>query len=645
MTSAAQVVGAVTELRDRSAAEAAGPARRAGRATPAPPTGSEPPRRIGTAAGHGPRRADRASGRRSGSNRTNVLLVIDQRQAARRARRGAGSERVGRGQRHPADDRPRCAGDRPGGGDRARADGADHGRVAGARAARDPRGRGEHAPLSARPTAVNLRWAVERLMARYHAIGALSPDGEAIAGRAARRGDGDRRRGDGRPRPAGRGGPRDPAATRPIGRSAVLTHCNTGPLACGQFGTALGVVQAAHAGGAAAPRLGGRDPAVPPGRPAHRVGAAAGRRRRTRCIPDMAAGPLMAAGEVDVILVGADRVAANGDTANKIGTYTLAVLAARHGDPVRRLRADLVGRPRRLPDGDGDPDRGPAGVEVTEIRGLRIAPEGTAVRNPAFDVTPGGADHRHRDRGGRAPAAVRAGAARGDGSPRRTARGRARRAAIRSSRRRSRPDGDRRARSRARPASLADDDDRPGADPGASSIATGSSPRTRSPTSRIARRRARGGGSRGPATRSCRSCSSTAARRRSPCSSTGRDDGIEAILRDVITPSIAYRRLPAGEHAGRRDAVPPRARAADGPDVGRSRDVPTGARPGRRAPRAERRGRAEPPVPARVRIVAAAPGRRRGRLPRHSGERPARRRGGHPRHRADARGSRSSATC
>jgi methylthioribose-1-phosphate isomerase len=104
-------------------------------------------------------------------------------------------------------------------------------------------------------------------------------------------------------------------------------------------------------------------------------------------IPDVAAGHLMARGEVDVILVGADRVAANGDTANKVGTYTLAVLAARHGIPF------LVCAPTSSVDlatADGSAivieERKPE--EVLEIRGVRIAPPGTQVRNPAFDVTP-----------------------------------------------------------------------------------------------------------------------------------------------------------------------------------------------------------------------------------------------------------------
>jgi methylthioribose-1-phosphate isomerase len=101
----------------------------------------------------------------------------------------------------------------------------------------------------------------------------------------------------------------------------------------------------------------------------------------------MAAGPLMAQGEVDVILVGADRIAANGDTANKVGTYTLAVLAARHGIPFV-VCAPLSSVDLATPDGAAIPIEDRPALEVTEVRGVRIAPEGTAVRNPSFDVTP-----------------------------------------------------------------------------------------------------------------------------------------------------------------------------------------------------------------------------------------------------------------
>ena len=112
-----------------------------------------------------------------------------------------------------------------------------------------------NALINSRPTGVNLRWAVERLMARYDEIGDLSEDGDAIADALRAEADADRLRGDHRPRPDGRLRPRDPPS--PEGRPVqILTHCNTGPLAGGQFGTALGVVQAAHNADRAAPRLG-----------------------------------------------------------------------------------------------------------------------------------------------------------------------------------------------------------------------------------------------------------------------------------------------------------------------------------------------------------------------------------------------------
>jgi len=96
----------------------------------------------------------------------------------------------------------------------------------------------------------------------------------------------------------------------------------------------------------------------------------------------------MKAGEVDVVLVGADRIAANGDTANKVGTYPLAVLAARHGIPFYVV-APLSSVDLDTPDGDAIPIEERSADEVLELRGVRIAPVGTTARNPAFDVTPG----------------------------------------------------------------------------------------------------------------------------------------------------------------------------------------------------------------------------------------------------------------
>jgi methylthioribose-1-phosphate isomerase len=168
--------------------------------------------------------------------------------------------------------------------------------------------------------------------------------------------------------------------------ATVLTHCNAGALATGGYGTALGVIRAAIESGKhvavfadeTRPYLQGarltawelQQAGVP-----HTL------------IPDMAAGPLMARGEVDVVLVGADRIAANGDTANKLGTYTLAVLAARHDVPFV-VCAPMSSVDLGTSDGSAIPIEDRAADEVTVIRGVRVAPEGTAVRNPSFDVTP-----------------------------------------------------------------------------------------------------------------------------------------------------------------------------------------------------------------------------------------------------------------
>lgn len=385
VTSAAQVVGAATELRDRSASEAAAllgePA-----AAPADPSIA----RVGDGADPGSDAGFDAAGAPTGFRTPfrfesdNVLLVIDQRKLpdalvevpVRSASDAANAIRLMIVRGAPAIGQV-----------------AAIGLALTARITRNSQAHARRAILegaanmlrSARPTAVNLRWAVERLMARYHAIGALSPDGEGIA--AALHDEAMAivaEATDDHGRLADAGLAILPATPdRPL---RILTHCNTGPLACGQFGTALGVVQAAHSAerplhvwvDETRPYLQGarltawelKQAGVP-----HTL------------LPDMAAGPLMAAGEVDVILVGADRVAANGDTANKLGTYTLAVLAARHGVPFF-VCAPLSSVDLATADGAAIPIEDRPGVEVSEIRGLRIAPEGTAVRNPSFDVTP-----------------------------------------------------------------------------------------------------------------------------------------------------------------------------------------------------------------------------------------------------------------
>ena len=238
---------------------------------------------------------------------------------------------------------------------------------------------------SARPTAVNLRWAIDRLMARYEEVGELSDDGEAIA--AALRAEADAivleaTTDHGRLAEFGLAELPEPL-DHPI---RILTHCNTGPLACGQYGTALGIVQAAHH--AERPVHVWVDETRPYLQGARLTAwelAQAGVPHTL--IADVAAGHLMARGEVDAILVGADRVAANGDTANKIGTYTLAVLAARHGVPFF-VCAPLSSVDPETADGEEITIEERPADEILLVGGQSIAPPDTQTRNPAFDVTP-----------------------------------------------------------------------------------------------------------------------------------------------------------------------------------------------------------------------------------------------------------------
>ncbi len=238
--------------------------------------------------------------------------------------------------------------------------------------------------INSRPTAINLRWAVDRMTARYAEIGDLSEDGDAIA-------DALRTEADAivfeatadHGRMAGFG--LDVLPTPEDRLVRILTHGNTGPLAGGQFGTALGVVQAAH--NADRPLhvwVGETRPYLQGARLTAWELAQAGVAHTL--IPDVAAGHLMARGEVDVVLVGGDRVAANGDTAGKIGTYTLAVLAARHGIPFYVV-APTSSVDLDAPDGTTIPIEERTADEVLEVRGVRLAPAGTDVRNPVFDIT------------------------------------------------------------------------------------------------------------------------------------------------------------------------------------------------------------------------------------------------------------------
>ena len=166
----------------------------------------------------------------------------------------------------------------------------------------------------------------------------------------------------------------------------ILTHCNAGALATAGYGTALGVIRAAREEGK---KLHVYVDETRPVLQGARLTAWELMREAIPCtlIADNMAGFLMQRGEVDLVIVGADRIAANGDTANKIGTYALAVLARAHGIPFY-IAAPLSTIDPVLADGGRIPieERDPA--EVTRCGGVRTAPEGVAVWNPAFDVTP-----------------------------------------------------------------------------------------------------------------------------------------------------------------------------------------------------------------------------------------------------------------
>jgi methylthioribose-1-phosphate isomerase len=236
-----------------------------------------------------------------------------------------------------------------------------------------------------RPTAVNLGWAIDRMLARYEAVGMLSEDGDAVADALWAEAEAivfEATDAHGRLATAGA------AALPEVGDRTLelLTHCNTGPLACGQYGTALGVVQVAHhAGRQVHVWVDETRPVLQGARLTAWELAQAGVAHTL--IADGAAGSLLAAGRVDAILVGADRIVANGDTANKVGTYPLAVLAARHGVPFY-VCAPLTSVDAATPDGAAIPIEQRPADEVTHLRGSPIAPPGTEAHNPAFDVTP-----------------------------------------------------------------------------------------------------------------------------------------------------------------------------------------------------------------------------------------------------------------
>jgi methylthioribose-1-phosphate isomerase len=230
-----------------------------------------------------------------------------------------------------------------------------------------------------RPTAVNLFWAIERMRRRFETD-------TARGGRALR---------DALLEEARAIEDEDVAACRRIGdlgaelipeRARVLTHCNAGALATAGYGTALGVIRSAARQGKIRNVL--ADETRPYLQGARLTAWELAREGiPTTLIADSMAGHMMARGEVDAVVVGADRIAANGDVANKIGTYTVAVLARENGVPFY-VAAPVSTIDLRTPSGDAITIEERSPDEVTHHGGRRLAPEGVAVRNPAFDVTP-----------------------------------------------------------------------------------------------------------------------------------------------------------------------------------------------------------------------------------------------------------------
>ena len=166
----------------------------------------------------------------------------------------------------------------------------------------------------------------------------------------------------------------------------VLTHCNAGALATVEWGTALAPIRVARQQGA---RIFVWVDETRPLLQGSRLTAWELARERIphAVIADNAAGHYLATGQVDAVVVGADRIAANGDTANKIGTYTVSVLAKEHGVPFY-VAAPLSTVDLTLPDGAVIPIEERAEDEVTSFRGQRVAPYGARAHHPAFDVTP-----------------------------------------------------------------------------------------------------------------------------------------------------------------------------------------------------------------------------------------------------------------
>src|SRR5499427_1607294 len=232
-----------------------------------------------------------------------------------------------------------------------------------------------------RPTAVNLFWAIDRMKRTFSAAVQAGESVDQIKDRLDRE--------------AELIHDEDVASCRAMGAfgaevvpadAKILTHCNAGALATAGYGTALGVIRGAvEQGKSVAVYADETRPFLQGARLTAwelvRDGI------NTTVITDNMAGALMRQGKVNLVVVGADRIAANGDTANKIGTYTVAVLAREHNIPFY-VAAPLSTIDLDTPDGDHIPIEERAAREVTHVGGSQLAPDGAQVWNPAFDVTP-----------------------------------------------------------------------------------------------------------------------------------------------------------------------------------------------------------------------------------------------------------------
>jgi len=234
--------------------------------------------------------------------------------------------------------------------------------------------------VKARPTAVNLRWAVERMIFLVESMAGMRPEKIRIALR----------------QESEKILSEDIEINQKIGeygqrivpkRATILTHCNAGALATGGYGTALGVIRAAHASGKKIEVIADE---TRPWLQGLRLTAFELMKDGipVTVIADSAAGSLMRQGKVDLVITGADRIAANGDVANKIGTYQVAVLAKENKIPFY-VAAPLSTIDLRIKSGEMIPVEERDSTEISHFRKIRVGPPGVKVFNPAFDVTPG----------------------------------------------------------------------------------------------------------------------------------------------------------------------------------------------------------------------------------------------------------------